>query len=99
MKIVIKESASKKGFRLILPYHFMVNIAVRKSWIKMGLKYRDKESMKDEKKAKEEERILEYLEALDFGELREALHGLSLKSGLVLVEVHSSDGAHIKIET
>lgn len=96
MKIVIKESESKKGFRLILPYHVMVNIAVRKSWLKIGLKHRDKENGKS---AIDEEKILQYLEALDFAELREAMHGLSVKSGLVLVEVHSSDGAHIKIET
>ncbi len=99
MKIVIKESESKKGFRLILPYHILVNLAVRKSWFKMGLKHRDKENNQNGNRARDEEKILEYLEALDFAELREAMHGLSVKSGLVLVEVHSSDGAHIKIET
>lgn len=98
MKIIIKESEAKKGFRLILPYHILVNLAVRKSWFRMGLKARRGEDEVKVNRSKDEE-ILRYVEAIDFGELREALHGLSLKSGLVLVEVHSSDGAHIKIET
>lgn len=115
MKIIIKESEAKKGFRLVLPYHLLINLAIRKSWFRMGLKYGTKDSHnshgkdsqnfhgKDrqdtQSKAMENEKILAFVEALDFEELREALHGLSIKSGLVLVEVHSSDGAHIKIET
>lgn len=96
MKILIKESDAKKGFRLIVPYHILVNLVVRKTWFRMGLKHRHSE---DNHNSSKEEELLRYLEAVDFEELREALHGLSVKSGLVLVEVQSSDGAHIKIET
>lgn len=99
MKIVIKESANKKGFRLIVPYHMLVNLAVRKSWFRMGLRHGGGDNSASQSKNYDNEKVLQYIDALDFGELREALHGLSLKRGLVLVEIHSSDGAHIKIET
>ncbi len=118
MRIIIKEPDSKKGFRLILPYHMMVNLCVRKSWVKMGLKHR--KSPRSGKGASENdirgnntsgndtqkndtfinnEKMMAFVDALDFGELRGALHDLSMKSGIVLVEVAASDGTFVQIVT
>lgn len=106
MRIIIKEPNSKKGIRLILPYHLAINLAVRKTWFKMAIKSRCR-TQEDSKEnsgtpiaiSHSEEVAMRYLNALDFGEIRAAMHDLSLKSGVVLVEVESSDGTYIQIVT
>ena len=98
MRIIIKEPDSKKGFRLILPYHIMVNLCVRKSWVKMGLKGK-KNVERDQDPFKNDEKVMAFIDALDFGELRGAMHDLSIKSGIVLVEVAAADGTFVQIVT
>lgn len=93
MRIVIKEADAQRAIKLILPYHLCVNLAVRKSWVRLGLRHGANGSEAERAK------WMAYLDAIDFGELRDALHQLSDVKGLVLVEVEDSDGTYVKIST
>lgn len=93
MRIIIKEPKAERHIRVILPYHLFINMAIRKTWFKFGLQQSLKTTEKDTQK------IMDYLEYVDFGELRGTLHDISAQKGLVLVEVESQDGTYVKITT
>jgi hypothetical protein len=93
MRIIIKEERKKNTFQISLPYHVAINLLVRKTWFRIALRHGLKATAVDEIKG------LNYLEYLDFGELREALHNLSAQKGLVLIEIESASGTYVKITT
>lgn len=96
MRIIIKEERKGNNFQISLPYHIGINLLVRKTWFKIGLRHGLKTAEGEESKGL---KLLEYLEYLDFGELREALHNLSAQKGLVLIEIESASGTYVKITT
>lgn len=103
----------KRSIQIPLPYHLTINLFVRKSLAKLILKgvseeqkgkYEDhKEDSLESKKVTKEWKSTslqmgyEWIEALDFAELRESLHGLRTYKGMALVDVHSADGDIVKI--
>ena len=91
----IKVIDPKSNFRLNLPlpYHFLINIGVRKTWANIAIR---RSNFEDEKTYNLVKGIVE---SLDFGALRGALHDLTLKRGFALVDVQANDGTIVKITT
>lgn len=92
MLIQLREKAGRK-FYIPLPYSFLINISIRKTWLRWGL-YASRHENEEQL-----EKYEKYLNEIDFGELRSALKILGDIRGLTLLEVESSDGTYIKINS
>lgn len=91
MVLEFKEKAGRKWY-VPLPYKLLVNLAVRETWFRMALKYNGHLS------DAEVLRYMSYLEAIDFGELREVVKSIS-ERGLTLVEIDAKDGTYVSIKS
>ncbi len=91
LKVKIKDP--KSGFRMNMPipYHFFIDVFVRKSMARLCVSSR---SIPDNKQ-------LEYarlvIESVDFDELRGALHQIKNYRGLSFVDIEAADGTIVKI--
>lgn len=89
MRITIKQSPQSRTLTFPIPFKFTVNLLVRESLFRVGLKGKKNERFDYEK----------CIDAIDFKMLRYACHQLATTRGLVLVEVAAKDGTYIKIVT
>lgn len=96
MLITIKSSDMSRTLKIPVPYHLGINLLVRKrvilKIIRSSTKHEPSASMKRTIGVAEN-----WLDALDFGELRGSLHDLKTYKGLVLVDVVSAEGDLVKI--
>lgn len=101
MLIYIKSSEMKRPIRIPMPYHMAINLFVRKSFAKMIAKGIAEDAQKENEGKKTQAEAIrlgqEWIEALDFAELRDSLHELRSYKGMALVDIHSEDGQVVKI--
>lgn len=90
MRIIIQEKEGRR-FSFPIPYGLCINLAVREAWFRLAINHGS--SLEETQKAK----YLDYLEAIDFGQLRLVLKELGGRRGLTLVEVSSTDGTYFKV--
>lgn len=91
MVLEIREKAGRR-YVIPVPFNFLINLAVRESWFRIALKYNG--HLTDE----QTEKYMQYLSAIDFGDLRTAIKSIHAK-GLTLVEIDSTDGTYVKIKS
>lgn len=86
----------KRTIKIPVPYHLGINLLVRKRMIlkivRSSTKHEPSEAMK-----KSIETAENWMNAVDFGDLRMSLHMLKSYKGLALVDVESADGEIVKI--
>lgn len=92
MRIIIQEKEGRR-FSFPIPYGFCINLAVREAWFRLAINHGG--HVEEAQKTK----YLNYLESIDFGQLRLTLKELGGRRGLVLVEVSSTDGTYFKVST
>jgi hypothetical protein len=91
LKIQIKDP--KSGFRMNMPipYHFFINLFVRKSTIKLIV---SNQTFSDNK---QQAFVYSMIEGFDYTELRHVLHQIKSYPSLIFIDVEAADGTIVKI--
>ena len=96
MLICIKTSDMKRTLKFPIQFYFAVNFMLRKSTLKWMMKHSEKQ-INGERVTRAMQVSTEWIEALDFAELRMAVHELKQYKGMALVDIVTEDGEDIKI--
>jgi|GEM_PF-3263839 len=91
LKVQIKDPDSGFRMNMPIPYHFFIDLFIRKSVVKLAI---SKQTFTDKS---QQALIHAMVEGFDYAELRHALHQIKSYPDLVLVDIKASDGAIVKI--